>query len=430
MIWDFEKLISRRLMLWAVPSILVGTALFLIGDVFWRALGIQALAWGAADTVIAWFGFWRLRKKTKKTSTFSEEEEEADWIRKILWINNALDVLYVAGGAALVTFLGGGSHFWRGTGWGIIIQGAFLYLFDIMHALRVPEPLQLPHLPLFTHPDHEPFFFEGGQPAAVLVHGFPGTALEMRPLGRELNATGWTVSGLRLPGFGPELADIIHYDNQDWVNAVLDECKKLQSQGHDPLLLLGYSFGAPLALQVAVQTNLNGLVLIAPFIWREPAWGKLLGDIFRSLLPLSVHPFRHIPIDHPLLSKQYQQFLPEIDLEKTYHLDELTHFQFPLAILDQLRLVGKQGFDAASEVQIPTLLIHSTEDQLIQPRSIKHLETRLAGPLNIETVKGPHSLTMPDNPAFKDVAAKSLAFAAQILNDKSTKEAGRNATQL
>ena len=71
-------------------------------------------------------------------------------MRKLLWINNALDVVYVAGGTALIILYGNGSVFWRGTGWGIVVQGAFLFAFDLYHALRVPDPLQLPALPLFT----------------------------------------------------------------------------------------------------------------------------------------------------------------------------------------------------------------------------------------------------------------------------------------
>ena len=421
MILDFEKLVSRRLLLWAVPSTLAGAALILFGNPFWRAFGIQALAWGVVDGLIAWVGLHRLQKLPTSPSSFSEESKEATRMRKILWVNNALDVLYMAGGAALIYFLGASSDFWLGTGWGVIIQGAFLFLFDMLHALRVPEPLQLPHLPLFTHPDHEPFHFVGSLPAAVLVHGFPGTALEMRPLGHELNEAGWTVSGLRLPGFGSELAEIIEYDNQNWRDDVLDACKNLRSQGHSPLLLVGYSFGGALALQAASQMSLDGLVLIAPFTWREPAWGKALGDFFRTLLPLSVHPFRHLPIIQPSLAEHYQPYLPEIDLDNPEHRDELTHFEFPLAVVDRLREVGKQGLQAAQQVQTPTLILHSLEDQIVQPRSIEYLETKLAGPVLRQTVRGPHGLTMPHHPAFKDVAAKTLAFAAQIQKSSSSK---------
>lgn len=412
MIWDFERLVSRRLLLWAVPSILAGAGLILFGGDFWRAFGVQSLAWGAVDALIAWFGLRRLRNQDALTSSFSEEAQEASRMRKILWINNALDVLYVAGGSALVYFLGRESTFWQGTGWGIILQGTFLFFFDLVHALRVPEPLQLPHLPLFTHPDHEPFFYQGGEPAAVLVHGFPGTALEMRPLGEQLHQAGWTVSGLLLPGFGSELADLHRYQNRHWVKAILDECQALRSQGHTPLLLLGYSFGAALAIQAAGEIAVDGLVLIAPFTWREPAWGKTLGDFFRTLLPLAVHPFRYLP--PTALVQHYQPYLPEINLNDPEQLAELAHFQFPLAVLDQLRVVGQQGLAAAQKVTAPTLLIHSTDDPIVQVRAVEHLQSQLPDLVTKASVTGPHSLTMPEHPAFTRVAEKTVAFAAQI----------------
>ena len=164
MIWDFERLVSRRLLLWAFPSMLAGLGLILFGNAFWRAFGIQFLAWGAVDALIAWLGLRNLNHKVDTRKSYAEEAQEASRMRKILWINNALDVLYVASGAALVYFLGSEAQFWQGTGWGIILQGTFLFVFDLAHALRVPDPLQLPHLPLFTHPDHESFSLRAGRP--------------------------------------------------------------------------------------------------------------------------------------------------------------------------------------------------------------------------------------------------------------------------
>lgn len=415
MIWDFEKLISRRLMLWAILSILAGAGLSLFGDAFWRAFGIQALAWGAVDALIAWFGLRRLREKVQTPTPFKTEEKEAAQLRKILWINCALDVLYIAGGALTTVFFGAESAIWRGTGWGVILQGAFLFLFDMMHALRVPDPLQFPHLPLFTHPDHEPFLYKGGAPAAVLVHGFPGTALEMRPLGQALNAAGWTVQGLRLPGFGVEIEDLIEYQNEDWVKAVAAACKTLRSEGHDPILLIGYSFGGALALQVAAQQPVDGLILIAPFTWREPTWAKTLLDYGRALLPLSLHPYQHILIDRLDLTNRYQAYLPEVDLENPQNLQEFAHLQVPLALLDHARHVGRKALETAADVQSPTLIIHSADDLIIRPDSVTYLQSKLHGHVTRETVKGPHSLTMPHNPGFEDVAAKTLTFAAGIM---------------
>jgi alpha-beta hydrolase superfamily lysophospholipase len=53
----------------------------------------------------------------------------------------------------------------------------------------------------FQGPEHLPFLWPGGQPAALLVHGFPGTPAEMRPLGEALHQAGWTAQGILLPGF-------------------------------------------------------------------------------------------------------------------------------------------------------------------------------------------------------------------------------------
>ena len=415
MIWDFENILSRRLVLWASLSILIGSVMALSGDRFWQSFGIQFLAWGVVDGVIGWIGIHRKKNLLKKLTSFQDEEKEGDRIRKLLWVNAALDVVYVACGAAVIYFLGSESIFWRGSGWGVIVQGSFLYVFDLLHALRVPSPLQLPHLPLFTHSDHEPFIFEGGTPAAILIHGFPGTPLEMRPLGRKLQEAGWTVYGIRLPGFGPELDQLLTYQNKDWVNAVLKACQNLEAKGHTPLLLVGFSFGGSLALQAAARQNLDGLVLIAPITWRETPCIKCLVDFARVLLPVSVRPFQRINLENPLLTQEYQNYLPEIDLADPDQLNELRLAEIPLGVLDQIREVSSKGLQAAQKLHIPTLLIQGSQDKVIRPNWTEYLRTQMHAHLTFVKVDGQHSLTMPHNPAFDEVATKTITFAAQLI---------------
>ena len=43
---------------------------------------------------------------------------------------------------------------------------------------------------LITDPKHKDFSLDAGHLAAVLVHGFPGTPFEMRPLAEILQADG------------------------------------------------------------------------------------------------------------------------------------------------------------------------------------------------------------------------------------------------
>jgi hypothetical protein len=71
----------------------------------------------------------------ERTWLLSEERS----LRRLLLINTGLDVLYVVGGAVLALTLGVGDPTWRGHGWGIVVQGAFLFVFDLFHAQQVPR---------------------------------------------------------------------------------------------------------------------------------------------------------------------------------------------------------------------------------------------------------------------------------------------------
>jgi len=419
MIWDFKNLISRRLFLWAVVNLLGGALLTVLGDTFWRAFGVQSLVWGTINALIARVGLNRLKSRPKQPPTITTQEKETRLVRRVLWINSALDILYIAAGTALVILLGKNDPRWLGVGWGVIVQGTFLYLFDFLHVLHIPDPLTLPFLPLFTHPDHEPFEMTGGKQAALLVHGFPGTPLEMRPLAQSLHQSGWTVRGMRLPGFGPDIENIIAYDNAAWVDAVAGELRSLQSQGHSPLLLVGFSFGGALTMQVALSEAVDGLILMAPVVWQEPNWARIILDFLRSLLPLSVHPFRLIPVSNPLIVTGFQHYLPEIDLQNPANASELQQLIFPLVILDQLREAGREGLAAARAINIPTLLIQGSEDKVIQPKTLDALKASLGSGVTFVKVDGPHNLTMPHNPAFIEVVAKTNAFAAQLLPPSS-----------
>ena len=414
MIWDFENLLSRRLLLWASVNILAGVGMAFFGEGVWSVFGLVIIVWGAVNGIIALLGLRKAGRRLFQPSTREVEEKEAARIQKILWINNALDVLYVAGGTAILYFLGQDMLFWRGIGLGIIFQGVFLFIFDLWHARRAPEPYQLPHLPLFTHPDHQPFLFEGEKPAALLIHGFPGSALEMRHLGKTLNETGWTVRGMLLPGFGSELPGLIQNNNDSWVESVRKDLADLQTAGHSPILLVGYSFGAALAMQVAVACPVDGLALISPMTWKEPRWAKPLLDFVRAMLPLSVRPLQHIPLDSPLLEEELFQYQPEFDEDDPDQVEEMRRLEIPLMILDQLREVGREGLAAAPKINAPTLVIQGEQDKVIQPKWTEDMTKKIPGLVSYVALEGPHGLTMPHCPSFEEVLSLLASFAKDI----------------
>ena len=144
-IWKFQSNLSRRLLAWSFLSMLIGVLLQTRRARFTRGLGQQFAGWGLIDAMIAIFGE-RVSKKRAALLTdplaLDITERESRKLRKILLINTGLDVGYAVGGAALVLTKGKSDPGWRGHGFGVIIQGSFLFFFDLFHALIVGQRLR------------------------------------------------------------------------------------------------------------------------------------------------------------------------------------------------------------------------------------------------------------------------------------------------
>lgn len=135
-IWQLERRISRQLLPWSALSVTGGALLFFAAP-FWRGVGVQALVWGVIDAAIALFGLMSLRRKQQRPDANKPEalEREAHNLHRLLLINAGLDVLYIVGGVVVLNSFT--TDFARGNGVGIIVQGAFLLLFDTFYAFQV-----------------------------------------------------------------------------------------------------------------------------------------------------------------------------------------------------------------------------------------------------------------------------------------------------
>lgn len=139
-IWQFQNTLTQRLILWVWASITLGILFFLPNNDFWIGMAFQFFGWALVNLAIALFGKWSLRRRLAKL-TASEKHaaapEETRNLANLLWINMALDVVYMLGGVLLVSFMASQGKFWQGTGTGIFIQGAFLFFFDWFHARKL-----------------------------------------------------------------------------------------------------------------------------------------------------------------------------------------------------------------------------------------------------------------------------------------------------
>ncbi len=420
MIWDFQDALTRRLLLWSVVSMVIGAALLVFGDPFWRGFGLQAVVWGGVDAAIAFFG-----RRTSNTRLLkhvaaggnpaSLVEREAKNLRRLLWINTGLDVLYVVGGAALVITLGQSDLFARGNGWGIIVQGGFLFLFDLLHALAVPrQAAGLPPWNAFTGAEHQPFSLQGGKPAALLLHGFLGTPAEMRGLAAALHEQGWTVSAPLLPGFGCEIDTLTSRRWHEWAAAVDRAIDALQDAGHTPLLLVGYSMGASLSLVAANRPGVRGLALLAPFAWPEPRWLPPVEFAVRPFLPLGFRPLRKADFANPQLRQGIGNFMPDLNLDDPEVQAAVRGFRVPLGLIDQVRGFSRAGLEAAPKEQVPVLVVQGKRDQVARSSHTGRLIAKLPRKPAYVEVDSDHNLTDINNPAFGQVRQAVLDFAATI----------------
>ena len=138
-IWRFQKGLLKALLGWAVGSIALGLGMRRGGDSFRAGVGEQFVGWGLINALIATAGGIGLMRRNNRGATDSAGGQTAEKrnLARLLWLNTGLDVFYVFGGAWYARNHGATDDHRRGRGVGIMIQGGFLFFFDLINAIRV-----------------------------------------------------------------------------------------------------------------------------------------------------------------------------------------------------------------------------------------------------------------------------------------------------
>ena len=425
-IWDLNKTLTRRLLWWAIGSILTGLGLLLWGDPFWSGFGIQALAWGAIDAIIALAGRWASQRRYNACpdpKAADVLDQEARRLRRLLWINTALDVLYVAGGLTLALTCGATDAAWKGHGWGIVAQGGFLFLFDWIHAQWVPLGLLSGISRLYQGAKYQPFLWPGGKPAALMVHGFLGSPVEMHPLAKALHRAGWTVQGILLPGFGPEIETLPGRQHEEWLAAVESALSALQ-RDHSPVLVVAHSMGAALSIRAAARQGdedrppPDGLVLLAPFTQLVSPLQKAVWALCRLILPRYVRVLKQNSFPVPNLRQWSANLTSQIDVDDPGIRQELREASLPVALLFELQKSGREAFRHADRVQAPTLILQGLLDPTASPKDTRRLVDRFPNQVDYVEVNGTHLLMLRIDRAYAAVERAVVEFAERMLESQ------------
>lgn len=266
---------------------------------------------------------------------------------------------------------------------------------------------------VFQGLEHQSYLLPGGEPAALLLHGFPGTPAETRALGEALHGAGWTVQGLLLPGFGAQIEQLGEQRYGDWVHAAVQALRGLQAQ-HHPTLLAGFSMGAAVATVAAANAQPDGLALLAPFSGAVGPMGAVM-PVMRRLVR-TVKPFRLFRPDfsNPQVRKGLATFLPGVDLDDPAVQRSLLDISIPLSIIDEVRLAGEASRQAAGSVRAATLIVQGARDRVVLPRTSRQLVYAFSPPARYVEAPAEHDLLDANSAAWPEIRDTIIGFAGQL----------------
>lgn len=223
---------------------------------------------------------------------------------------------------------------------------------------------------------HAPFFFPGGEPGIVLVHGYLTAPDEMRPLGESLARAGATVLGVRLRGHGAQPEALVGVRWQEWVADVAAGVAELR-QHCRRVSLAGLSLGAALAFHVAARQPVERLaVFSAPdsaLVKRTPLiWAGNLAKIIPSI---------------PKVGSDVR----DADMRRRH----TTYRRIYLCSVAEVVALLKATDPLLPRVTAPTLLVYSRNDRVVPPRTAARIAARLGGPTQLlELRRGGHTVVM------------------------------------
>ncbi len=277
-----------------------------------------------------------------------------------------------------------------------------------------PSPF-LRSLPLFTEEEHQPFRRSARgamRGAALLVHGFPGTPADMRPLAATLAAQGWDVDVPLLPGFGPEIITLPNRRHTEWRDTVAERVRSLRSE-HDRVVVVGHSLGAAVSVVAAQREMADGYALLAPY-WR---FGGPVTHMLWPFLRLFFgrwRPLRRADFSDERIRLGIQAIIPDLQIDDPAVQAELRAFIVPTRLLNELRRLGIAAGGTARRLHAPTLVVQGVRDTLVKPDDTARLVERLPSVVRHEVVDGSHSLPLPAGGAWERVAQAVLDFADEI----------------
>lgn len=205
-----------------------------------------------------------------------------------------------------------------------------------------------------------PTFLEGKQNAVLLVHGYKASPREVHDVAKFLHKKGFSCYCVRMSGHGTSPFDMASKTHENWLSSVETALLLLQFAFND-INLLGFSTGGLICMQLSTLYKCKSLTLI------------------NSAIAISDIRFRFVKVANfwsdlaSKFSKNHKGYITDTPFhpETNYAIN---HF----SCMAELSLLMEKCKDNMEKITIPTLIIQSSEDPVIQPKSGKIIYDSIA----------------------------------------------------
>ncbi|CDQ39107.1 MULTISPECIES: alpha/beta hydrolase [Virgibacillus] len=106
----------------------------------------------------------------------------------------------------------------------------------------------------------QPFTFEAGPRAVLLLHGFTGHSADVRMLGRYLEKRGYTSHAPIYRGHGLPPEELVKATPKEWWADVKEAYNHLKELGYEEIAVAGLSLGGVLSLKLAFTEKTKAVV--------------------------------------------------------------------------------------------------------------------------------------------------------------------------
>lgn len=186
--------------------------------------------------------------------------------------------------------------------------------------------------------------------AVLLIHGFTGSPIAMKPWADSLERQGFATAVPVLPGHGTKWQDMVDTNFAQWITATEQAFDQLAND-HKTVFVAGLSMGGALALHLATRRNVAAVSLVNP--------GLIVDSSLAPYTPVLKHFVRSIaPISN--------------DIAKS-GVDEGAYPRTPIAAVAQLHRLFAQTRARLELVTSPVQLFRSTVDNVVSDASVREL---------------------------------------------------------